>query len=430
MEISDIKITKEYKQIIKALEKQSFLFVTGKAGTGKSTFINYLSHKVENLAIVAPTAIAALQIKGETIHSFFRFPPSHITPEEYQKNSIKLYPEKKKIIRKMEVLIIDEISMLLPNILDSINKVLQIIKKNNIPFGGSKVILVGDLLQLPPIVASKEEEIYFNHRYKNPYFFSADILKIFPLKIFYLSKVFRQKEKKLIAMLDRIRINKEHREDIRFLNRYCYLEKEEQKEAIYLVPTNQKAKQINKNKISNLKGKSFFYEAQIKGSVSKENWKIPASYNLELKEEARIIFLKNNKPFWVNGDLGKIAMLTEEKVFVKKDGDEEILEVQKDSWKKYRYTYSYLHRRIEKEELGVFNQFPLSLGWAITIHKSQGLTLEKITIDLDKGAFCTGQVYVALSRCRELENIYLKKPLAMRDVRADKTVLDFLSSLE
>ena len=428
-----MEVLPEYLVIEKALQKHPLVFVTGEAGTGKSTFIRYLAQKTENLVVVAPVAISALNVKGVTIHSFFGFPATHITPEEFSaKSKLKMSRQKKELLDNTKILVIDEVSMLLPNILDSIHKILQIIKQNDKPFGGVSVVLVGDLLQLPPIVASSQERSYFSHRYQSAYFFSADIFNEIALTTFQLTLVKRQKDQELIKILSCIRINNNHRAGVALLNNRCYLQKKNKPlspYATYLVTTNYKAKAINKQKLNTLRGKSVFFEARITGSASIEQWRLPASYLLELRLKARVMFLKNNKPQWLNGDFGEVVELTDNTIFVRKSGDEEVLEVKRTLWDKYQYTYERSQQRILKKLIGSFKQFPLALGWASTIHKTQGLTLSETIIDLSKGAFCTGQTYVALSRCRSLAGITLQNPIAMRDVKADNFVINFLEQL-
>lgn len=428
-----MKIISEYLKIEQALHnKETTLFVTGQAGTGKSTFISYLQQKIENLVVVAPTAVAALNVQGVTIHSFFGFPASHITPEEFHDvHSIKIYPPKRRLIRMMEVLVVDEVSMLLPNILDSMDKVLQYVRKNNRPFGGVKVVLIGDLLQLPPVIASTQEADYFSHRYFAPYFFAADIFQKVSLKSFCLTKVFRQVDEEFIKILGAIRTNQNYREALCILNNQCYKDKQGislEEDTIYLVTTNYKAKKINQQKLQQLPTKSFFFEADITNTTTKEQWKIPASYLLELKKGAKVMFLKNSKPDWVNGDFGKVLDFEKNWIFVQKNNGQEV-KVKKTNWEKYKYIYDRQKKIIQKEVVGVFTQFPLALGWASTIHKTQGLSFEKIIVDLERGAFCNGQTYVALSRCKSLKNITLVAPIAMGDVRANSQAIDFLKEL-
>ena len=427
-----MEILSEYQQIEKALQKQSIIFVTGQAGTGKSTFIHYLQKKIKNLVALATTATAALNIQGVTIHSFFGFPASHITPEAFHtSSSIKIYPQKRKLMNLMEVLVVDEVSMLLPNLLDSMDIILQNINKNNQLFGGVKVVLVGDLLQLPPIVVTQQEKAYFSHRYSNAYFFAADVFRRCSLKSFLLTKVYRQVDTKFIRILEAIRINQNHKDAVRILNNLCYKDKQGKslsQDAVYVVTTNAKAKSINKQKLYQLPDKIFCFEAKINGNETKEQWKIPASYLLELKRGAKVMFLKNNKPNWVNGDFGVVLSFEKNSIYVQKE-DESVVEVKKTEWEKYKYTYDRQKKMIQKEVTGTFYQFPLALGWANTIHKTQGLTFEKVIVDLTNRAFCTGQTYVALSRCKNLENITLTTPISMTDVKTDSTAIDFLMTI-
>jgi len=426
-DISDIEILPEYKFIVKAVEKKCpAIFVTGKAGTGKSTLIRFLASKIKRSAVVAPTAIAAIKVGGSTIHSFFGIPPEPVNPDESFSPRKHMIP----VIENLDVLIIDEVSMVHSYLVDCINNSLMKVRRNSSPFGGVSIIFVGDILQLPPVVDDKEVGIYVTHRYESPYFYSAEVFREIEVLPVELTKVFRQKDSKFIEALDRIRTNQSHIESLELINRTCYREKQEDDEkSLYLVPTNAAAKSINTNRLDQLKGKLVKYDAKINGDINVEKYRFPAPDRLQLKEGAMVIFLKNNKPLWLNGTLGEVVSLKKEYIQVKILESGNIVSVSRETWMKLRYKYNYEERRIEKEVVGSFTQFPLSLGWAITIHKSQGMTLGSVCIDLGRGAFCSGQTYVALSRCKTLEGISLKKPIYINDVKADATVIDFYRKL-
>lgn len=423
----DIEILPEYEFILQALKAGCpSIFVTGKAGTGKSTLIQWLSQKLESCAIVAPTAVAAVNVQGDTIHSFFGLPPSHLDPDE------TFHPNAKArlIMENLKFLIIDEVSMVLPNVVDVMSNTLKSVRRNNLPFGGVPTLFVGDLLQLPPVVSTREETVYFSHRYRTPFFFSADVFqqqKIIPVN---LANVRRQADAEFIGALSHIRQNNDCRDSVALFNRRCYRDKERDAAVgIYLVPTNKAAKTINTRKLDLLPGSATIYEAVVTGDLLANRWKLPVSDRLELKIGAKIIFLKNKKPSWINGDQGELVGLESDHIRVKKDGSDNVLIVGKETWQKLKYTYDYDTRKIEREVVGTFEQLPVALGWAITIHKSQGLTLDSLTLDLGGGAFAEGQTYVALSRARTIDGITLSRPISMPDVRANPAVLEFYKQL-
>jgi ATP-dependent DNA helicase PIF1 len=426
-DISDIEILPEYQFILKAIEnKCPAIFVTGKAGTGKSTLIRFLTSKIKRSAVVAPTAIAAINVGGSTIHSFFGIPPRTINPDESFNPKQHIIP----VIENLDALIIDEVSMVGPDLVDCINNSLINVRRISSAFGGIPIVFVGDILQLPPVVDDKEVGVYYTHRYESPYFYSADIFKKIDILPIELTKVFRQKDSNFIKALDRIRTNQSYLESVELINQTCYREKQENNEkSLYLVPTNAAAKSINTGRLDQLKAKLVTYDATITGDINAGKYRFPAPDRLQLKESAMVIFLKNNKPFWLNGTLGEVIRLKKEYIQVKILESGNIVSVSRETWKKLRYRYNYEERRIETEVTGTFTQFPLSLGWAITIHKSQGMTLDSVCIDLGRGAFCSGQTYVALSRCRTLEGITLKRPISLSDVKVDASIIEVYRKL-
>ncbi len=426
-DISDIEILPEYQFILEAIKnKCPAIFVTGRAGTGKSTLIRFLTSKIKKIAVVAPTAIAAISVDGSTIHSFFGIPPETINPDESFDPRKHIVP----VIENLDALIIDEVSMVGPDLVDCINNTMIKVRRDPSLFGGVPIIFVGDILQLPPVVADEDVAIYYTHRYDSPYFYSAKVFKktdIFPIE---LTKVFRQKDVNFIEALDRIRTNQSHRDSLGLINRTCYRENEEHDEkSLYLVPTNAAAKSINIDRLDKLGTELVTYDATITGNINTNKFRPPVPDRLQLKQGARVIFRKNNKPVWLNGTAGEVVNLKDDSIKVKILESGNIVSVSRETWNKLRYRYDYEERRINKETIGSFTQFPLSLGWAITIHKSQGLTLDSVCIDLGRGAFCSGQTYVALSRCRTLEGISLKKPISMSDVKVDETIIDFYRKL-
>ena len=423
----DVEVLPEYTFLLKAIQEQCpAVFVTGRAGTGKSTLIRFLTSQLPRVAVVAPTAIAAMNVSGTTIHSFFGIPHRAINPDEAFNPRKHMIP----VVENLQALIIDEVSMVAPDLVDCISNTLMKVRRNDLPFGGVPVVFVGDLLQLPTVVADRDVGVYYTHRYESPYFFSAEIFKrirIFPLQ---LKRVFRQADEEFIAALDKIRTNRAHRDAVAFFNRQCCSDSwRDDEQSICLVPTNAAAKSINDQKLNALTTKMETYEALIDGDVKIGRQRYPAPDLLHLKEGARVVFVKNNKPMWLNGTLGEVVNLKKKSINVRLLSSGNIVPVSRETWAQYRYHYNYEKQKIEYEVVGSYSQFPLTLGWAITIHKSQGMTFDHVRIDLGRGAFCTGQTYVALSRCRSLDGICLSRPIAMGDVKVDRTIIEFYERL-
>jgi ATP-dependent DNA helicase PIF1 len=423
-----VEVLPEYQFILQAVRAGCpSIFVTGKAGTGKSTLVHWLRSKQDSCAVVAPTAVAAANVHGDTIHSFFGLPPRLIDPSEKHQTSTKV----RLVLENIKCLIVDEASMVLPNIVDVMSEILSSARGNSKPFGGVPVIFVGDLLQLPPVVASEEEAVFFSHRYKTRYFFSADVFQKQQIIPVNLTKVRRQADEEFIGALNHIRLNDNPREAVALFNRHCFRDRASASpDGVYLVPTNQAARTINSSELDKLPGVARLYEATVTGDVQANKWKLPVPDRLELKVGAKVIFLKNKKPEWINGDLGEVVGLESEHIRIRKEKTDNVVVVARETWNKYKYVYDYETRKIEQEVQGTFKQFPLTLGWAITIHKSQGLTLDALTLNLGEGAFAEGQTYVALSRARTIDGIALTRPISMRDVRTDPVVVEFYRELD
>lgn len=426
-QLAGVEVLPEYEFILKAVQAGCpAIFVTGKAGTGKSTLVHWLRSKLDSCAVVAPTAVAAANIQGDTIHSFFGLPPRLIDSAESHPTSTRI----RLVLENIKCLIVDEVSMVQPNLIDTMCNILRSARGKQQPFGGVPVVFVGDLLQLPPVVSSPEEALYFTHRYRTRYFFSADIFSEQQLVPVVLTTVRRQTDGGFVDALNRIRLNDDCGEAVALFNRRCFRDKQAgSANGVYLVPTNKAARTVNMRELDRLKRNIRLYEARVTGDVPANKWKLTAVDRLELKVGAKVIFLKNHKPDWINGDLGTVVGLDVDGIRVRKEKTDNVVVVGREIWKKYKYKYDYETRRVEAEVVGTFEQFPVALGWAITIHKSQGLTLDDLTIDLGGGAFAEGQTYVALSRARALEGITLVKPISMRDVRTDPVVLDFYRNL-
>lgn len=423
-----IEVLPEYQFVLEAIKGGCpVIFVTGRAGTGKSTLIRFLSEKILNCAVVAPTALAAINVHGSTIHSFFSIPPRTLNSDEAFEPRRQIIP----VIECLSALVIDEVSMVTPDLVDCISNTLKQVRRDPHPFGGVPVIFVGDLLQLPPVVTNPQVAKYYTDRYRSSYFFSADIFGDTKLVSVELTTVFRQKGREFVDLLDRIRLNDDHREAVARINRDCFLDRESNAEpSLFLVPTNASARAINTQNLNALQAPLFTFDAIIEGRFDVQRDRFQAPHRLEIKEGSQILFVKNNKPYWLNGTLGRVTNIENGTLRIEIKNTGNTVSVERAKWEKIEYEYDSVQKRITSMVVGSFKQFPISLGWAITIHKSQGMTLDSVRIDLGRGAFCSGQTYVALSRCRTLEGISLDRPITMNDVKADGTILDFYKRLK
>ncbi len=399
------------------------LFITGRAGTGKSTLLrNFRARTDRKVAVVAPTGIAALNVQGETIHSFFRFPPRPIGMEDVEEM------EDKALYEALDAVIIDEISMVRADVLDGIDRFLRINGPDKgRPFGGLRMIMIGDPYQLPPVVASPAERRFLAERYKTPYFFSAAALRESGMETVELNKVFRQSESEFIALLNAIRMADVTREVVDALNSRCDLDflPPEDEPYITLTTTNARAGKINAESLDRLKGRFKRYEGELDGAFAvAESPPLPAPDLLALKKNAQVMFVKNDpERRWVNGTMGRVVKLRKSTIEVDVDGRS--VDVEPVDWEMVNYRYDRTQKRVEAETVGTFRQFPLTVAYAVTIHKSQGKTFNRVIVDLTGGAFAHGQVYVALSRCRTLDGLVLRRPLARRDLILDRAVVTF-----
>lgn len=432
---SNIEISDEFATAIDVLEnRRDHIFLTGKAGTGKSTLLEYWRAKTgQNIAVLAPTGVAALNVRGQTIHSFFGFRPG-ISPTMVRKHS---KDSSKSLYSKLDALVIDEISMVRADLLDCIDKFMRLNgKEPGKPFGGVRMIFLGDLYQLPPVVTEDEKD-YFESYYSSPYFFSAKALndrkllgEDFNFRIIELSKIYRQKDDGFIDMLNKVRENIIQEKELAILNKrhdpnfVC----PENDFYISLTATNAQALQINENRLRKLPGVERIFKGKMEGDF--EDRVTPAESFLKLKVGAQVMMLNNDKESrWVNGSIGKIVDIGREikgaKVLVELDGGE-VVEVLPYTWNNYKHFLDKAKNKVETEIVGTYTQYPLKLAWAVTIHKAQGKTFQKAVLDIGWGTFAHGQLYVALSRCETLSGLVLKQPLLKRHVITDPAVVEFM----
>jgi ATP-dependent exoDNAse (exonuclease V) alpha subunit len=429
----EIDLNPEFKRALELMEKtDKNIFITGRAGTGKSTLLNYFySHTKKNVVLLAPTGVAAVNIGGQTIHSFFQFKPNvTLASIKKKKDSDK---DKKSLYKKLTTIIIDEVSMVRADLLDCVDKFLRLNGPDaRRPFGGVQMIFIGDLYQLPPVVTSAEREIFRSH-YASPYFFSARVVEGLDMEFIELEKVYRQKDDEFIRLLNAIRNKSVTEEDIAVFNQRCDPSFQMSADDFYisLTSTNDLADSINEQRLAQLPGKIWKAQGVVEGDFGAES--MPTALELKLKKGAQIMLLNNDAyGQWVNGTIGKIKKFAKdedgEDVIIAKLDNGETVEISPYTWKIYKYFLK--DEELHSEDVGSFHQYPVRLAFAVTIHKSQGKTFEKVVIDVGRGTFAHGQMYVALSRCTTMEGLVLKNPLKKGHVLMDWQVMKFLTGLQ
>jgi len=411
----------------------SHIFLTGKAGTGKTTFLHKLKeYTAKRMIITAPTGVAAINAGGVTLHSFFQLPfgpfiPGSQANEQSRQCLFRFSKEKKRIIKSLDLLVIDEISMVRADLLDSVDAVLRRHRRNDQPFGGVQLLMIGDLHQLSP-VAKQDEWQLLKQYYESVYFFSSHALDQAQLVTIELKHIYRQSDARFIQLLNRVRDNRLDEASIGELNQRYIKNFVPEKDQGYITLTthNNSADTINKDRLSALRGKEYCFDAEVSGDFPEHTY--PTPFTLVLKKRAQVMFLRNDISFekrYYNGKIGKIKSIADRQICITCPGESEDIVVEAVEWENIRYKVDEENREIKEDIIGKFKQFPLKLAWAITIHKSQGLTFDKAVIDAES-AFAHGQVYVALSRCKTLGGTVLSSPIPSRGIDTDESVLNFV----
>lgn len=426
----DLVITDEYQKCLDIMERtQDNIFVTGDAGTGKSTLIKlFLSRTGKRVVVLAPTGVAAVNISGQTIHSFFRFPPKPL-----HWNNIPVVPDMfMEIYRKVETIIIDEISMVRVDLLDAIDMFFRKNLNTSVPFGGKQIIMVGDLAQLPPVISSTAEKEMIADNYQSPFFFSALVLTRVSYHKVRLKNIFRQTDKKFIDILNNIKNDAATQADIDIINETCYKRSIDMTKTTTICTTNKTADFINRMGLNSLPGELITLKGVVNGSFNAKN--CPVDEEIPVKIGCKLMMAINDpdKRFY-NGtivELVDVNLKTNKMTVMLYDEDSTMIELERHEWESFNYTYDRSSKSITHKSTGSFVQFPIKLAYALTIHKAQGHTFDKINVDMGTGSFASGQTYVALSRCRTLEGISLTKKLTLSDVIFDHKIRDYLNSFD
>jgi ATP-dependent exoDNAse (exonuclease V) alpha subunit len=424
-----IEINEQFRQALDIIENTSkSIFITGRAGTGKSTLLDYFRDVTnKRVVVLAPTGVAALNVKGQTVHSFFRFKPS-ITLDQVKK--VRSKDRNTNIYKNLDAIVIDEISMVRADLLDCVDKFLRLNgPRAGKPFGGMQMIFVGDLYQLPPVITGSEK-VVFSSLYETPYFYSAKVFDHFDMEFVELEKIYRQHDERFIELLNAIRNKSVTEEALELLNQRYMPEFEPSSDDfyLYLTTTNKLAEEINSKRLAKLKSQLYNFTGTIAGEFSKEY--LPTTIDLQVKVGAQIMMLNNDADDrWVNGTIGKVTEIIEKRrgdhIIIAELADGSIVEVTPYTWEIFRFVV--VDGQLKSEVVGRFRQYPLMLAWAVTIHKGQGKTFEKVIIDIGRGTFAPGQMYVALSRCTTINGIVLKKPIRKKHIWTDYKIVDFLT---
>ena len=397
---------------------QGNLFLTGRAGTGKTTMLRkFLAGAGDSAVVLAPTGVAAMNAGGQTIHSFFKFPPRLIEPADIKRL------RSTRLIKAIDTMIIDEISMVRSDMLDAIDKSLKLNRASKRPFGGVRMILSGDLHQLPPVVSGQEAPI-LKERHGGQYFFNCDAFREAEFALLALKHVFRQEDPRFLALLGALRTGRVTPADEAILQSIVSQRSavDASETHVVLTPNNANAFRINQARLESLPGTPRPFYADVQGQFDEKTF--PTEAELELKEGARVMLIRNDpEGRWVNGSLAVVAGFTSKSVIVDIDGH--AYEIEPAAWEKYRYELDPETKKVKREVIGTFKQMPLRLAYAVTIHKAQGLTLDKVYIDFDHGMFAHGQTYVAFSRARTLEGLEISRPLRPRDLVFDREAFAF-----
>jgi hypothetical protein len=424
-----IELNDQFQHALEIMEDTDRnVFITGRAGTGKSTLLEYFRNTTEkNVVVLAPTGVAALNVKGQTIHSFFRFKPG-ITPDRVKR--LRSSRDSESVYHKLDIIVIDEISMVRADLLDCVDRFLRLNgPEADKPFGGVQMAFIGDLYQLPPVVTSSEKEA-FQSLYETPYFYGARVFDSLEMEFVELEKIYRQSDKKFIFLLNAIRNNSITAEGLELLNQRYQPEFEPPPDDfyVYLTTTNRLAEEINSRRLVGLNSKLYTFTGRIEGDFGQEY--LPTKIDLQVKVGAQVMMLNNDTGgSWVNGSIGKIIDITQnrkgEDIIIAELADDEEVEITPFTWEIYRFFVD--GGQLQSETVGKFTQYPLMLAWAVTIHKGQGKTFDKVIVDIGSGTFAHGQMYVALSRCTTLEGIVLKRPALKKHIWTNYQVMDFLT---
>ncbi|HEU5351987.1 MAG TPA: DEAD/DEAH box helicase [Terracidiphilus sp.] len=417
---SDSALTVMQQALVPALPSRDHqvVMITGRAGTGKSTLVRKIASLPGiNHVVLSYTGVAALNVSGQTIHSFFQFPPTVIQP-----NVVKVLHHRRHIFLNLRRIIIDEMSMVRADVLDAIDLSLRINRKIDAPFGGVEVLLIGDFLQLPPIVTTDEKRALEQLGYKSALLPNAHSLQDLDIKFLELTKIYRQTEPEFIEVLGDIRVGKNKNYAISLINEKCFGPHRRRDTPIIITPTNPMADSYNQANLTKLHGNPVTYIGTLQGTFKSDN--LPVPIHLTLKVGARIIMVKNDPSRqWVNGSLGTVTRLQPDAIWVQLDKRRDECEVKRTRWEKIEYQWDQTEGRIVPVVTAFYSQFPLKAAWAVTVHKSQGITLDDARLDFKTGAFTSGQLYVALSRVRTLQGLSLAYPLSHADIKIDSELL-------